>query len=202
MTRCDRRQVRRTRCDPDHRGQSSHQSPNPPGGAHAWKPLRRPDFSPNAPLALDLETFAADLHGSNPGSRQPRLRRRPPGPQRTVRPPPGHDRARGRCRRRGADRAVRPRISDLPLSVRGGAHSLAGFGTNDHGIVLDLGAMKGLPSIRWPGSPGRSRADRRRVHARRGRPWPGRAVRRHRLGRDRRAHPAAAASAGSSASSG
>ena len=36
------------------------------------------------------------------------------------------------------------RESGLQLSVRGGAHSLAGFGTNDGGIVLDLGAMKGL----------------------------------------------------------
>jgi FAD/FMN-containing dehydrogenase len=36
------------------------------------------------------------------------------------------------------------RESGLPLSVRGGAHSIAGFGTNDGGIVLDLGAMKGL----------------------------------------------------------
>jgi FAD/FMN-containing dehydrogenase len=36
------------------------------------------------------------------------------------------------------------RESGLPLSVRGGAHSIAGFATNDGGIVLDLGAMKGL----------------------------------------------------------
>jgi len=36
------------------------------------------------------------------------------------------------------------RESGLDLSIRGGGHSLAGYGTNDGGIVLDLGAMKGL----------------------------------------------------------
>src|SRR4029078_10693899 len=36
------------------------------------------------------------------------------------------------------------RESGLALSIRGGRHSLAGYGTNDGGIVLDLGAMKGL----------------------------------------------------------
>ena len=36
------------------------------------------------------------------------------------------------------------RESGLELSIRGGGHSLAGYGTNDGGIVLDLGAMKGL----------------------------------------------------------
>lgn len=34
------------------------------------------------------------------------------------------------------------RDSDLPLAVRGGGHSVAGFGTCDDGVVLDLSPMK------------------------------------------------------------
>ena len=34
------------------------------------------------------------------------------------------------------------REQGLPLSVRGGGHSVPGFGTNDGGIVIDLSAMK------------------------------------------------------------
>ncbi|MEU9132271.1 FAD-binding oxidoreductase [Kitasatospora sp. NPDC048540] len=35
------------------------------------------------------------------------------------------------------------RSQDLPVAVRGGAHSIAGFSTCDGGIVIDLSAMKG-----------------------------------------------------------
>ena len=36
------------------------------------------------------------------------------------------------------------RDRDLDLSVRGGGHSVPGFGTNDGGVVIDLSAMKGI----------------------------------------------------------
>ena len=36
------------------------------------------------------------------------------------------------------------RESDLDLSVRGGGHSVPGFGTNDGGLVIDLSLMKGV----------------------------------------------------------
>jgi FAD/FMN-containing dehydrogenase len=36
------------------------------------------------------------------------------------------------------------RESELDLSVRGGSHSVPGFGTNDDGVVIDLSPMKGI----------------------------------------------------------
>lgn len=36
------------------------------------------------------------------------------------------------------------RDSGLPLAIRGGAHSAAGFSTCDGGVVIDLGRMKGI----------------------------------------------------------
>ncbi|GAB3751746.1 FAD-binding oxidoreductase [Microlunatus parietis] len=37
--------------------------------------------------------------------------------------------------------------SGLPLSVRGGGHGFPGFGTNDGGIVIDLGSLAGVEVI-------------------------------------------------------
>ncbi len=34
--------------------------------------------------------------------------------------------------------------SDLDLSIRGGSHSVPGFGTNDDGVVLDLSTIRGI----------------------------------------------------------
>jgi FAD/FMN-containing dehydrogenase len=36
------------------------------------------------------------------------------------------------------------RTNDLVVSVRGGGHSVPGFGTNDDGVVVDLSLMKGI----------------------------------------------------------
>src|SRR6266849_2683798 len=36
------------------------------------------------------------------------------------------------------------REQGLDLSIRGGAHSVPGFGTNDDGVVIDLAQMNGV----------------------------------------------------------
>jgi FAD/FMN-containing dehydrogenase len=92
---------------------------------------------------LDIEAFEAGLHGSVilPGSpdydaaRQVHSALRDRRPALIVRAADAAD---------VASTVVLARESGLQLSVRGGGHSLAGYGTNDGGIVLDLGAMKGI----------------------------------------------------------
>ena len=102
----------------------------------AFRPTRHDD-------ALDLDAFEAGLHGSIvfPGSpeydqaRQVNSARADKRPALIVRAADAAD---------VASTVNLARESGLELSVRGGGHSLAGYGTNDGGIVLDLGAMKGL----------------------------------------------------------
>jgi FAD/FMN-containing dehydrogenase len=99
----------------------------------------RPDIDD----ALDLEAFEAGLTGSIvlPGSTdydEARLVHHAQADRRPaliVRAADAGDVART---------VSLARESGLTLSVRGGGHSIVGFGTNDGGIVLDLGAMKGL----------------------------------------------------------
>ncbi len=92
---------------------------------------------------LDVASFTASLAGS------------------VIRPDdPGYDRAR-QVHNAAIDRhpafivraanasdvartVLYARERGLELAVRGGSHSLAGYGTTDGGIVLDLGSMKGL----------------------------------------------------------
>lgn len=99
--------------------------------------------SPALDDLLDLEAFEAELKGSIvlPGSvdydeaRQVKSAQYDRRPALIVRAADAGDVART---------VNLARESGLTLSIRGGAHSLAGYGTNDGGIVLDLGAMKGL----------------------------------------------------------
>jgi FAD/FMN-containing dehydrogenase len=99
----------------------------------------RPDIDD----ALDLEAFEAGLTGSivfpgSPDYDEARLVHHAQAdrhPALIVRAADAGDVART---------VSLARESGLTLSVRGGGHSIVGFGTNDGGIVLDLGAMKGL----------------------------------------------------------
>jgi len=99
----------------------------------------RPDIDDT----LDLDAFEAGLNGSillpgSPGYAEARLvysANNDGHPALIVRAADAADVART---------VTLARESGLALSVRGGGHSLAGYGTNDDGIVLDLGAMKGL----------------------------------------------------------
>ena len=93
--------------------------------------------------ALDFEAFEAGISGSIvlPGSpdydeaRQVHHANTDRRPALIVRAADATDVART---------VALARESGLELSIRGGGHSLAGHGTNEGGIVLDLGAMKGL----------------------------------------------------------
>ena len=98
---------------------------------------------PDVDDALDLEAFEAGLTGTmllpgSPDYDEARLVHHAQADRRPaliVRAADANDVART---------VSLARESGLALSVRGGGHSVAGFGTNDGGIVLDLGAMKGL----------------------------------------------------------
>lgn len=98
---------------------------------------------PASPDTLDLDTFEAGLRGSIilPGSpeydeaRQVKSAQYDRSPALIVRAADAED---------VVHTVNLARESGLPLSVRGGSHSLAGFGTNDGGIVLDMSPMKGL----------------------------------------------------------
>ena len=178
-------------------------------------PAGRPRPSAHIPLDRTPPTEGA-RHGSLPPPPTPSHRPATTSTDRGVRGrparldrpsrQPGLRRAPARSTTRNADRqpALIVRAADAlgrraarsswrgspasSLSVRGGGHSLAGYGTNDGGIVLDLGAMKGLhidPDRRlaWA-QPGLTAE---RVHGRGRGPRARDAVRRHRFGRHRRA---------------
>ena len=70
------------------------------------------------------------------------------------------------------------RDNELELAVRGGGHSLAGHGTVDGGIVLDLADMRGLHIDPDARSPGHSPASPRSSSPRRPPPtaWPRRSA--------------------------
>ena len=160
--------------------------PTRPRGVSRMEAFRsaRPDLDD----ILDLDVFEAGLHGSIvlPGSpdydeaRQVQMAQSSTAVPHSSSAPPMRPTWRARSSWRASPGS--------PLSVRGGGHSLAGYGMNDGGIVLDLRAMKGLHIDHGAAARmGAARSDGVRVHVRRCGPWPCDAVRRHRLGRDLRA---------------
>ena len=90
-----------------------------------------------------LEELRARVHGQTIAAGDDGIRYRPKSLQRDDRSRPSCDRAlhgRRRCHGVGRVRAEH----GIDLSVRGGSHSVPGFGTNDDGVVIDLAPMNGV----------------------------------------------------------
>ena len=69
------------------------------------------------------------------------------------------------------------REHDLVVAVRGGGHNVAGFGTCDGGVVIDLSLMKGIavdPEARGRPAPSRGACSGTSTGRRRSTAWPSR----------------------------
>ena len=96
-----------------------------------------------APDTSAFEALDAALQRRPRRPRPPVVRRRATGLERRDRPPPRPHRPLPGRRRRGGRRSGFARDHDLPASVRGGGHAVAGHAVLDDGLVIDLSAMTG-----------------------------------------------------------